>query len=66
MRLPSSSALNMYFEHPPAMLREGTLKARPSKPGSHVIAIVGANAELGRWEMFARKCMRLEDTHLVI
>ena len=48
------------------MLREETLKARPSRPGSHVIAIVGANAGLGRWEMFARKCMRLEDTHLVI
>ena len=36
------------------MVREETLKARPSKPGSHVTAIVGANAKLRQWEVFAR------------
>ena len=66
MRLPSSSAWNVYTEHRRAMLREETLKARPSKPGSHATAIVGVNAELGWWEMFAKKWMSLEDMHLVI
>ena len=47
------------------MLREETLKARPRKPGSHVTAIVDANAELGQWELSARQCMSLEATHFV-
>lgn len=55
MRLPSSSASSVYIEHRKAMVREETLKARPSKPGSHVTAIVGANAKLRWWEVFARK-----------
>lgn len=47
------------------MLREETLKARARKPVSHLTAIVGVNAELGRWEMFARRYMSLEDMYLV-
>ena len=48
------------------MLREETLKARRRKPRSHVTAMEGVNAELGRWGAFARKFMSLEDVHIVI
>ncbi len=48
------------------MLRQETLKARPSKPGSHVTAIVGVDTELGQEEWSARKWISLEEKHLVI
>ena len=44
----SIPASDLYIEHREAMLREETLKARPSKPRSHLTPVVGVNAELGR------------------
>ena len=60
----SISTSDVYIEYRQAMLREGTPKARPTKPSSHLTALMGVNDELGRGKR-PREDISLEDMHVV-